>query len=854
MFRSYRLCSICVCCLATAVFAQQPAAISGQVVDPSGVSVAGVVIAITNLTTHTASLVASDSSGNYTITGIAPGSYSVRASKPGFDLFERDVVLQAAQTLPLDIHLSLSAVQQTVVVNGGSMLGATSQPSEGDVFLSDQTLRVIDRTQMDMLGPVAGAAQVVGLTPGALVTGYGDTGATKYTISINGINQGWGGYGGYTGGASLGITFDGIPIVDPATGLWQSATIPQMQIIQDTAVTYGPGDPLHRWYTNVGGSVEFTPLQPGNQFHGDLLLTYGSYNQKNLQFDLSSPVYKGWSTILAGGGGMGDDFRNGPDGFGSPSKDLAVYSKTIKTFQQSSVDFGGYYVHSGGYRAQVIPTTPVPGITLDGTPAGALYSQQTSGFYSTLPSADYNKYDVNEMGLVHARENLHLNDQTQLENLTWLMHIYRLHDRLDDVYSPGPQQDEWNDPHTDTYGDQVTLLRSLPMNLIGVSGYFIHATYNTRNNFYNPADGGAGGEQIVNIGGKIRSGYFNQNDGAIALQDTFHPTSSLNITPGIRYVRFSTGYYNNSLEDFRFAPGIVLSTHCPSTLISTPGNTKDQGASCANFESRYGFEPSIDASYRARPWLTFYGGYLEALRSPSLGGGGGLFQSVDPYSYHLSRARYGQFGFKIHTEGTGLINNLIYGANIYRVTYSSQEIDIPLSTGDVIAANGAARYQGLNYFLDDDPAPNLHVFMNGNVEGARYTSYVVNGLAYNGSPVPYVPSSTFNLGATYHFRVGGVSIIPVGAFQFVGTQNIFDNTVGAPSKLAMPSYGTLNVGLTAPFKHVDLLLNGLNILNRKYNEYLYVSSGGYFGTSFGGYELAYPAAPFTIYGSVRLHF
>ena len=837
------------------VFAQNSATIGGQVIDPSGTSVAEVSITLTNLTTHTVSQIISDAGGNYTIPALAPGSYSLRASKAGFEIYERNLILQDAQNLVAGITLSLSAVQQTVVVNGGSLLGATPEPSQSDVFLSDQTLRVIDRTQMDMLGPVAGAAQVVALAPGARVTGYGNTGATKYTISLNGINQGWGGYGGYTGGASLGITFDGIPIVDPATGLWQSATIPQMQIIQDTSITYGPGDPLHRWYTNVGGAVEFTPLQPGNQLHGDLMLTYGSYNQKNLQFDISSPVYKGWSTILAGGGGMGDDFRNGPDGFGSPSKDLAIYSKTIKTFQQSSFDFGGYFAHSAGYRSQVIPTAPVPGITLDATPGGALYSQQTSGFYSTLPYANYNKYDVNEMGLLHARENIHIDDQTQLENLSWFMHIGRLHDRLADVYAPGPQQFEWNDPHTNTYGDQITLTRNLPMNLIGVSGYFIHADYNTRNNFYNPADGGAGGPQIVNIGGKIRSGDFNQDDAAIALQDSIHPTSSLTITPGIRWVRFSTGYSNNSLQDFNFAPGVVLSTQCPSTLTSTPGNTKDQGASCANLQSRYGFEPSVNVSYRARPWLSLYGGYLESLRSPSLGGGGGLFQSVDPYSYHLSRARYGQFGFKIHTESTGVIHNLIYGANLYRVTYSSQEIDIGLANGDTIAANGAARYQGLNYFLDADPAPKLHVFMNGNVEAARYTDYVVGGLAYNGSPVPYVPSSTFNLGATYQFKLfRGVTIIPVGAYQFVGTQRIFNNVLGAPSNLTMPSYGTVNLGITAPFKHVDFVLNGLNILNRKYNEYLYLSSGGYFGTPFGGYELAYPAAPFTIYGGVRFHF
>jgi iron complex outermembrane receptor protein len=49
-------------------------------------------------------------------------------------------------------------------------------------------------------------------------------------------------------------------------------------------------------------------------------------------------------------------------------------------------------------------------------------------------------------------------------------------------------------------------------------------------------------------------------------------------------------------------------------------------------------------------------------------------------------------------------------------------------------------------------------------------------------------------------------------------------------------------------------LNALKILNKQYNEYLYVSSGAYFGTPSGGYELACPAAPFTVYGGVRVHF
>ena len=93
---------------------------------------------------------------------------------------------------------------------------------------------------------------------------------------------------------------------------------------------------------------------------------------------------------------------------------------------------------------------------MDNTLTAALYSQQTSGFYSTLPYENYNKYDVNVMAIVHVREDLHLDDNTHLENLSWLTHIRRLHDRLADVYNPGPQVDEWNNPHTDTYGDQAS--------------------------------------------------------------------------------------------------------------------------------------------------------------------------------------------------------------------------------------------------------------------------------------------------------------------------------------------------------------------------------------------------------------
>ena len=757
---------------------------------------------------------------------------------------------------------AVNAGQVTAAGAAGTPAGATPQPTHKKVFKSNQTVRVLNRALMDQAGPVGGAAQVLSYAPGANVVGYGNSGATKYTVTINGVNQGWGGYGGHTDNGSLGITFDGVPIVDPATSLWQSPTLPQMSLIQNTNITYGPGAAADRWYTNIGGSVEFTPIQPTLAPGGSLEMTYGSYDQKNLSFSLRTGAWHGWSTVLAGGFGNGNSFRQSPDGFQNPSEDYAFFGKTVKTFASGDFSVGLYDARSGGYRSQVIPVAANPAITTTGAAGAPLYSQQTSGFYSTLPFASYDKKDFNEMLLAYSRLDLHLDDTTTLHNLLWYMHIGRNHSRLTDVYSAGPQQNEWNSPHTNVIGDKIWLTETLPFNTVDAGLYYIHSLYNSRNNFYNPADGG--NKTIVNIGGKIRSSYYSQDDFALFLQDDINPIPMLHITPGIRFVTYSVGYSNNATQDFGFAPGVVLASHCPITGAATPGNTADQGASCDASETRQAIEPSIDVSLNPLPWLTLYGGYQESTRAPSMGGGGGMFQSVDPTTYHLALAQYYQMGFKTRVRHFGPLRHFLFGAAYFHLRYASQEIDTTLANGNTISANGTSVYNGINLFLDDNPIYQLHVFANATLEGAKYTSYITGGVSYNGSPVAYVPDSTFNIGAYYDLLVQHVLLEPRAWVQFVGSQHIFDNTTGAPSSQTMPGYGTLNLAVkaTVPLhlpdgwgkKYMDLKLTALNVLDRQYNVFEYVSSGGYFGTPTGGYLLAYPGAPFTIYGSVGFRF
>ncbi len=860
-----------VACSALLASAQGTGQVSGKVLDESGRAIVGASVSMSNLTSGVVARTKTGADGTFRLSGLQPERYLLTIEKTGFNAYVERVSLVTQQNVVVNPKLSVQTLAQSVVVRGTVIPGATPQPTAQQVLHSTQTIRVLGRKQLDAAGPVAGGAQMISYTPGANVVGYGNTGATKYSISLNGVNQGWGGYGGNTGPGSLGITFDGIPITDVATGLWQSATMPQNLLMQNLTVTYGPGSPENRWYTNIGGQVEFTPVQPTVSHHISASATYGSYNQKNIAFVASTGGFHGWSTVVAGGVGDGDSYRQAPDGFNNPSRDGAIFAKTVRMFSAGSFELGGYYAKSGGYRAQVIPTTD-QGIIYN----GQSFSQQTSGFYSTLPYDAYNKYDTNLMWLVYGRENLLVNSSTTITNVTWYMHVRRLHNRLNDIFASAGQTNEYNNPYSDAVGDKIDIGKVLPMNTVDAGAYIIHELYNSRNLFYDPTQGGVGAAEIVNVGAKIRSSYFNQDDAALFVQDDFHPIPQLHIIPGVRLVGFQTGYSDNVLRDFSFAPGVVLSTHCslypvtadPYKNLFGPPNTTDQGSVCGSHESRADVEPSINVGVMPLHWLSIYGGYDVAYRSPSVGGGGGMFQKVNPSSYSLAEGAYSEIGAKVHFLSTPVLKNVILGAAYFNLDYTNQEIDIELANGDEISSGGSSTYHGVNAFIDDNPAFNLHIFGNFTGEGSHYTNYVEGGpsvaacteqhlscTVYNNLPVPYVPASTVNFGAYYGIeRHEHVMIEPRFWYQFIGAQHIFDNMAGAPSQQTMPAYGTANLAFNMPIKFMNLSISMLNLLNKKYNEYEFVSSGGYYGTPNGGYTLAYPAAPFTTYGTISFHF
>lgn len=760
--------------------------------------------------------------------------------------FASDSVTAATQS-------SVSVGEVSANVQATNYLGSREAKTltKKENFNSGQSIKVLGKQQIAAAGPVAGSAQALSYVPGLSVSSYGNTGATKNSISLNGLKQGWGGFThGQKNGGTLSVTFDGVPMVNPSTGLWQSPEVSQMGMIQGIGVTYGPGNPEDRWYNNIGGQINFVPLQPTEKAGAAIKMSYGSYNQKNIFFDVRTGNIDGWSTILAGGAGSGDSYRTSSiDGFSNPSYDYAWYLKTRKTFSNGDFSVGAYLSKGSGYRPVDVPVNPISGVTVDGTPNGELFSQKTSGFYSSLPYNEWYKDDSNTTWLLYSKLNVALDKMVGVHNMVWFRHGQRLHYHYYGPYIQSlnnvNQEYEYNDPHDNVYGDKLWLSVNLPYNKVSFGGFFLNSHYNTKNQFYNTSDGGS----IALPNYSYRNDVWNQTDLAAFLQDRISPLSTVHLTPGVRFINYQT-YYTPGPD----IPGATGTNQGAGQPSSSKSFTK--------------VEPSVDFNWQPMHWMAVFANYAQAYKEPGVGGGGGLYQAVPP-DYALEKSADYNAGVKFLFGRAKYLHHAFASASFYHLNYSDEYATLYNADGTFLGSSLAdAIYQGVNISLEDDPIYNIHVFANLNFEEAKYSNYTFTNekgvvTSFDGKPVANVPDSTINIGASYKYFLAGILMKPSIWYQYNGAQNMYDNNIGAPSAQKIPAYGVLNLGLestiptrgSSPYlKDVKLNLDILNLTNNHYNASEYISSGGLLGGDSAGQVLAQPGAPLTIYGSISVHF
>ncbi len=734
-----------------------------------------------------------------------------------------------------------------------ALLKATdTRLSKKAIFKSTQTEQVIGKRQMAAVGPVAGSAQVLAQAPGIAVRGYGGiSGTARYEIAVRGVKVGWSSVNGDVERNGITVLFDGIPMnnLSAHNGGWDSNEIPIMQLISGVNVIYGPGNPATRWFDSVGGTINFVPVQPTAKAGGTVNMSYGSNETEGTNFIMHTGTHDGWSTVIAGGYVRDNTFRTGS--FAAPSQSTAFFGKTVKTFTNGSFTIGGYVDDSREFRPNFIPVSPItagPGgtaITVDGTTNTPLYSQPTTGYYSSLPESVWFKQIQVSDHLIYSKLNLDLSDDLTFHDMFWYRHGHRVHYRVNN-YNFGGVPDtgtnsEYYNPRSDTYGNRVDFDWRLPMNLVKVGGSWIYQTYNTPYAGYNAAQGSTPSNPTQYNNDTIDSTFL-----TTFVQDAISPVRNLTITPGIAAVDFQTAFFNSGL------------TYTPP---GPPGVT-DQNQSTVPDNSRvfFRYEPSIGARLRLTRHWSLYGNYAKTYQNPSDNAFGAYNSSTTAVNLGSLRpigSTDYEIGTKFLVRRDALLRHFALNMNFYHDTLTNETLATFLAAAGGFAttefAAASATYDGLNIDFRDSPTWHWHVFANAAFARAHFDSYIPGGSTtnYGGYPISYSPEVSAVAGVDYRMVVDSLLVTPTLSDQFTGRQYLFNNVTNAPTNnVQMPSYNILNTSVgvrtaahMAALSSVTVTVGVTNLLNKEYDPIEYISSGGYFGGNSAGAILADPGAP-----------
>lgn len=218
--------------------------VSGTAQDPSGAVVPNATVTLTNLGTGATRTAKTGPSGEYTITNLQPGNYSVSVTAQGFNPFKQNVQVTVGSRNTVDARMGLTTQGTVVEVTGeaGGVAVNTQDQQVSDVVNSQavSSLPTITRNPYDLVSTASNVST-------------GDTSARGAGVSINGQRA-----------ASTNILLDGGENVD-----YFSATVGQqtpLDSVQEFRVV--TSDFTAEYGRASGGVVNVATKAGTNDFHG----------------------------------------------------------------------------------------------------------------------------------------------------------------------------------------------------------------------------------------------------------------------------------------------------------------------------------------------------------------------------------------------------------------------------------------------------------------------------------------------------------------------------------------------------------------------------------------------------------
>jgi Carboxypeptidase regulatory-like domain len=245
--------TLVLCMSGAAAYAQlQSGRILGTIFDPQKAGIPGATVTVTNLATNIARTAVTDTEGNYVITPLDPGTYSVAAEVPGFQKAVREgLVLTVGQSARVELSLNLGSLSTEVQVVAEVPLLNTESATLSQVITNEQ---IVD---LPLNG--RGFHELARLTSGvALLPPTGNTQPVRPEV-VNGNVIGG------VAGAQTRFLLDGVDITEEHQGgTWIQTSVDALQEFSVQQNAYSAE------FHGAGATFNVTTKSGGNAFHGSV--------------------------------------------------------------------------------------------------------------------------------------------------------------------------------------------------------------------------------------------------------------------------------------------------------------------------------------------------------------------------------------------------------------------------------------------------------------------------------------------------------------------------------------------------------------------------------------------------------
>ncbi|MGH9535324.1 MAG: carboxypeptidase regulatory-like domain-containing protein [Terriglobales bacterium] len=268
---------------------QTTGGISGVVRDPSGAVIPAAKVTATDVATGAVRHVTTNAQGEYTIAQVNPGSYRLRAVKPGFKTeIQGPVPVAVSQVAEVNFSLAVGSQAQTVEVTGAAPLLQPQNPN---------TATAVSQTQIANLpnsgGDLTYEAQIA---PGAVMNSTGGYGNVEYN-GLPSVSNNW--------------TLNGLDNNNPNLNLNGSgATNLQLGLNNIQQVTVNTNSFGVDHGRQAGAQVNYISKSGTNRFHGNLFETWnGRAMNANDYFLNASGQGRPFSNVNQFGGSIGGPIK-----------------------------------------------------------------------------------------------------------------------------------------------------------------------------------------------------------------------------------------------------------------------------------------------------------------------------------------------------------------------------------------------------------------------------------------------------------------------------------------------------------------------------------------------------------------